>query len=378
MTLGLPDANDPDISPHDHRHSADGPNSSTSNQHHHLRVPVGTLNRNTSRRAHRVRQLHRDVLVDDGQLGELGGRKAFGELLREDSLPDGGGDGQADGATDVTENAQHGQDHGNVLMGSGGHDGDLVADDDGAGGERYQDLAHDDVADVTVGPAEGDHQPHTQDAQRNTEEEADGLIASGKAYQQAHGESGQDGAHGVSLNDVAGTGHAQVIHYLQEGAEVAVPAVVTEKQRSGKDASAEDGTIQEERIWNECDGSEEPLPYSKGDHKCDARDQQADDKGGAPPVRLQSVKIEWQEKESDAREQNETDSIELAAVVQQGPPRRTLTLVLRDEALLRGLGVIIHQKAEERKGYGGYDDGESPKAPTPARSLQVGRGDWPC
>ena len=189
MTLGLPDANDPDISPHDHRHNANGPNSSTRNQQHHLRVPVGTLDRDTSRRAHRVRQLHRDVPVDGGQVGEFGRGKALGELLREDSLPDGGGDGQADGAADVAEHAQHGQDDGNVLMGSGGHDGDLVADDDGTGGERYQDLAHDNVADVTVGPAEVNHQAHTQDAQRNTEEEADGLIASRVVYQQAHGES---------------------------------------------------------------------------------------------------------------------------------------------------------------------------------------------
>ena len=166
---------------------------------------------------------------------------------------------------------------------------------------------------------------------------------------------------------------------MQEGAEVTVPAVVTEKQRSGKDASAEDGTIQEERIGNECDGGEEPLPYGKGDYKCDARDQQADNKRGVPPVCLQGVKIEGQEKESDAaREQNETDSIELAAVVEQGPPRCNLTLARRDKTLLQGLGVIMHQKTEERKGDGGYGNGKGPKAPTPAGSLEVGRGDWPC
>ena len=55
MTLGLLDADDPDISPHDHRYDAKSPNGGTSDQHHHLRVPVGTLNGDTSRRAHRVR-----------------------------------------------------------------------------------------------------------------------------------------------------------------------------------------------------------------------------------------------------------------------------------------------------------------------------------
>ena len=105
-------------------------------------------------------------------------------------------------------------------------------------------------------------------------------------YQQAHSERAQDRANCVSLDDIASIGNAQVIHHLQERAEVAIPAVETHKQRSRKDASAKDRTIQEERIGNKCDRGEESLPYSEDNHKNDAEDQQADNKGSAPSLCL--------------------------------------------------------------------------------------------
>ena len=157
-------------------------------------------------------------------------------------LPERGGNGQADGAPDVPEHAQHGQHNGDVLVRSGGHDGDLVANDDGAGRDGNKDLAHDDVADGAVRSAEVDHEAQPQDAQGNTEVEADGSVAARGADEQARGEGRQDGAHGVRLDDVAGVGDAQVVHHLQEGAEVAGPAVVADVQRRGEDASAEDRT----------------------------------------------------------------------------------------------------------------------------------------
>lgn len=105
MTLGLLDANYPDISPHDHRHNANSPNSSTRNQHVHLRVPVRPLDRDTSRRAHRIRQLHCDVLIDLEQVREFFQGEVFSELLREDTLPDSGSNGQTNCASDVTEHS---------------------------------------------------------------------------------------------------------------------------------------------------------------------------------------------------------------------------------------------------------------------------------
>ena len=46
-----------------------------------------------------------------------------------------------------------------MLVRGGGQDGDLVADDDGAGGDGDEDLAHDDVADVAVGRQTGLKRP---------------------------------------------------------------------------------------------------------------------------------------------------------------------------------------------------------------------------
>lgn len=244
LALGLLDADDPDISPQDHRHHAHGPNRRPRNQHHLLRICVGVLNRDPSGRAHRIRHLRRDVPVDGEQIREFGSGEGFGELGREDTLPDGGRDRQADRAPDVAEQAQYRQHDRDVLVGSGRHDGDLVADDDRAGGERDEDLAHDYVADVLVRRAEIDHEAQPQDAQGDTKVEADGLEASGIVYEQAHGEGAYDGANGVGLDDIAGIADAQVVHYLQERAEVAGPAVVADEERGRKNASAKDCPIQ--------------------------------------------------------------------------------------------------------------------------------------
>ena len=50
-----------------------------------------------------------------------------------------------------------------MLVQSGGHDGDFVTDDDGAGSKGDEDLAHDDVADVVAGLAEFYHEAQAKD-----------------------------------------------------------------------------------------------------------------------------------------------------------------------------------------------------------------------
>ena len=54
MPLGLFDANNPDVSPHDHCYNANGPDRGTRNQYHPLRIPVGVLNRDASRRTYLI------------------------------------------------------------------------------------------------------------------------------------------------------------------------------------------------------------------------------------------------------------------------------------------------------------------------------------
>ena len=77
MTFGLLDITNLNVSPHNHRDHAKSPDSRTHDQHDPLRIAVGMLNRDTSRRANRIRQLHRDVFIDGGQIREFGRRKVF-------------------------------------------------------------------------------------------------------------------------------------------------------------------------------------------------------------------------------------------------------------------------------------------------------------
>ena len=265
-----------------------------------------------------------------------------------------------------------------MLMGRGGHDGNLVADDDRPRGEGDEYLAHDDVANVAVGLAEVDHQAQPEDAEGDAKVEADGLVASRVAYQQTRGERAHDGTDGVGLGDIAGIGDAEVVHYLQEGAEIAIPAVETHKQHSRKDAGARDRTIQEERIGDECNGGEESLPCSEQNHKKDTKDQQADGEGRAPPFCLQGVEIERQEEKRDAgRQQHQANGIKLAAVMEKGLPRCALTLALRYETLLSSLAETIHHEPKQRQSDSRNDDRKCSKTPPPARPVQKGRGDGP-
>lgn len=214
MTLSLLDPNDIDIPPHRHCHEADRPHRRPRNQHHHLRVAVRVLDRSPRGRAHRVRQLHRDIRVNEQQIRQLLHRQVFREFLGQNILPDGGGNCRADGAADVAEHAQYSQDDGDMLMRSGGHDGDFVADDDGAGGEGDEELAHDDVANLDAGLAEVDQQARAQDAKGDAEVEADGLVAARAVDQEADSEGADDGTDRVGLDDVAGVSDAEVVDDL--------------------------------------------------------------------------------------------------------------------------------------------------------------------
>ena len=158
VAFGLLDPNDLNIPPHDHRNEASCPDRRACNQHQLLRVAIGMLNGETRRRADRIRKLQRDVSINAGQVQQFGSRKVLSKPVRENVLPNGGCDRQADGTANIAKHAQHGQDDGNMLMWCGGHDGNLVTNDDDARGEGEEDLAHDDVADVAVWLVEVDHQ----------------------------------------------------------------------------------------------------------------------------------------------------------------------------------------------------------------------------
>ena len=104
--------------------------------------------------------------------------------------------------------------------------------------------------------------------------------------QRSDGERAHNRADGVGLDDVAGIGDAEVVHDLQERAEVVGPAEVTDKECGRKDAGAENRTIREEGQRKKRDCSVASLPYDESDQQEDAENQQADGKGRVPSFRL--------------------------------------------------------------------------------------------
>ena len=94
-----------------------------------LRLAIRLLDAQALRGANRVRQLLREVLVDQLDVCDFAGREKAQEVFAESAGPDGGGDGLAYGAADRGEHVLDGEDDGNVLVGCCGHDGDLLGDD---------------------------------------------------------------------------------------------------------------------------------------------------------------------------------------------------------------------------------------------------------
>ena len=74
------------------------------------------------------------------------------------SRVDGRRNGLAYSTADRGEQTDEGEHGGDVLVGRGGHDCHLLADDERAAAEGDEDLAHDYVADALIGLPEVDHQ----------------------------------------------------------------------------------------------------------------------------------------------------------------------------------------------------------------------------
>lgn len=123
-----------------------------------LNIAVGVHNTSASGSSPSIRKLHLDVPVNRSSITLV----VLGEVLDEEVEkfigPDGARDGAADGATDRGGQADEGQHHADFVVLDDGHDGELLADDDRAGGHSLEDLAHDDIADVGVGGAEVDEE----------------------------------------------------------------------------------------------------------------------------------------------------------------------------------------------------------------------------
>lgn len=131
-----------------------------------------------------------------------GSIESFGEFVGVD----GTGDGLADGAADGGEEADEGEHTGDVLVGRGGHDGHLLADDEGTTAEGDEDLAHYNVADALAGLAEVDHEADAEglEAQHRHGEPLEAAEETDEDGQDYAPEAGPDA---VDVADVAGVGN---------------------------------------------------------------------------------------------------------------------------------------------------------------------------
>lgn len=147
-----------DILPQKHTSKRQRHESRTANNHVPLNISISMHNASASGSSPSVRKLHLDVSVNCSSISLV----IFGEVLDQEVEelvgPDGPRDGAADGATDRGGQADQGQHYADLVVLDHGHDGQLLADDDRAGGYGLEDLAHDDVADVGVGGAEVDEE----------------------------------------------------------------------------------------------------------------------------------------------------------------------------------------------------------------------------
>lgn len=275
---------DVDVLDHEHPDEGQCHDGRSGNQHPLLRVPVGPLDADPLGAVDGVAQLHVEVVVDIGEVrqGGLGQEPLQGGF--EGVCPDGAGDGVADGAADVADDVQHGQHGGDVLVVRGREDRELLHDDENAAADRDEDLAHDDVPDVLVRLAEVDHQALREDVQRHRDEqqppEVAGLADQEPDAQEQHARDDVERA-----PHVACLGQRQVAHDLQEGREVAVPAVVGDLVRQVQETRSDDGPVGEKLDVQERRPSEEALVQHKQGENHEPDDDHRDDVARAPAVR---------------------------------------------------------------------------------------------
>ncbi|TFA97559.1 hypothetical protein CCMA1212_010690 [Trichoderma ghanense] len=193
------------------------------------------------------------------------------------------------------------------------------------------------------------------------------------------GGGGHDGgllADDDDVGNIAGLGDIKAVDHLEEAEEVAVPDVEADEDGRGEDVGADDGAVHEERVWDEGDGREPPLPDAKDDESDESSDQEAEDERRLPAFLLVGVDVEGEEEHGQSSRQDEqADEVKLASVVVQGVQRGALSLAARDDAELLRLLVVVHEEEEQGGGDDGGDDGEGAEAPAETGAVEEGVGD---
>ena len=163
------------IPPHQHTRKQQTQTAHSSRKLPLLTLPIRPLNPQPRLTPHRITQLLHQILIDKIHIRNLRSGQKPQQILPERPRPDGRANGLPDRPADGREHVLDGEDYRDVLVGCGGHYGDLLGDDEGAAGEGDEDLAHYYVADVDVRLAELDHEAGAEDCDGDAEVEGLGL-----------------------------------------------------------------------------------------------------------------------------------------------------------------------------------------------------------
>ena len=293
-----------DIPDNKHPNKRKTHDSRAANDHMLLRERVSLLDRVTGRGALGVAELQVQILINALPVREVLGGQEAPQGARESTLPNRTADRATDGTTGIAEDAEESEGAGGVLVVRGGEDGDLLGDDHGAAGEGEEDLAHDEVADGLVGPAEVDHEALAEHVERDGDED-DPAVALGLLDGEADDEEPDAGDDVEDGRDVAGVLQRQAAVDLQEGGVVGDPAVVGDLVADVEGAGAHDRARAHDLPLQERYGSEELFAKSEGDEAHDTENEHGDDATVAPRVGEGSSEVEWKQEQDKTGEEKE-------------------------------------------------------------------------
>lgn len=265
-------------------------------QHAGLGVSVSLLDSNASGAANGVAELGVETLVDVLKVGHRGVGEESEEGIGVGVLPDDTGDGSTHSITDGTDDVEQTQHSGDVLVVNGSQDRKLLDDDEDTATDGDENLAEDEVTDGLVGATEVDHQTLGKDVQGHSDPK-EPLEATGAADQVTNEEEQDTGDNVEDVADVSGLSDGEIVHDLQEGGEVVIPAVVAELVSSIQQTGTEDSAVPEEAELEQTSGSEFPLVDDEDKEQAEADHDHSNDVVSAPAVRGTAGDIEGQEEE---------------------------------------------------------------------------------
>lgn len=269
-----------------------------------LRKRVGLLNGVARLGALGEAELQFQILVDICPLVNGVGRQEALQSTGKSALPDGTADGATDSTTDVAEDTEEGKRTGCVLVIGGGEDGNLLDDDHGTAGESEEDLAHDQVANGLVRSAEVDHETLAQHVERDSPVEHP-TEASSSLDEETDSEEPDAGDNVEDVGNVTGGLEGLAAVDLQEGSVVVVPACIGDLIADVKSTGAHDSAGAHDLPLQEWHWSHELLGETEGDEADDTEDEHGDDAAVVPLAGCGAGKVERNEEEDKASEQQE-------------------------------------------------------------------------